>query len=211
MGLLRSFGKSGNPEARPSLFASAGLLRFRQRRLAGHLRGSRFPAAACCFTTSTTAPLTEIAMLAGCACSEDGREQAGMGVAVGDYDGDGWFDIFKTNFADDTCNLYHNNRRRNLLRMWHSAAAWASTPVRNWGCRFCRLRQRWLAGHHSVNGHVYPEVDSQDWVRLQIPAKFTGIWVMANSRTSPRRWVRGLPSDTPAAVAPSETTITTAT
>jgi len=32
-----------------------------------------------------------------------------MGIAVADYDCDGWFEIFKTNFADDTCNLYHNN------------------------------------------------------------------------------------------------------
>jgi len=52
---------------------------------------------------------TDISVLAGCAYSENGHEQAGMGVGVGDYDCDGWFDIFKNNFADDTCNLYHNN------------------------------------------------------------------------------------------------------
>ncbi len=52
---------------------------------------------------------TDIAVMAGCAFNEDGHEQAGMGVAVADYDCDGWFDIFKTNFADDTRNLYHNN------------------------------------------------------------------------------------------------------
>ena len=32
-----------------------------------------------------------------------------MGVGVGDYDCDGWLDIFKTNFSDDTPDLYHNN------------------------------------------------------------------------------------------------------
>src|SRR5215469_8981961 len=52
---------------------------------------------------------TDIAVMAGCAYSENGHEQAGMGVAVADYDCDSWFDIFKTNFADYTCNLYHNN------------------------------------------------------------------------------------------------------
>jgi hypothetical protein len=52
---------------------------------------------------------SDVAVMAGCAYNEDGHEQAGMGIAVGDYDCDGWFDIFKTNFADDTCNLYHNN------------------------------------------------------------------------------------------------------
>ena len=52
---------------------------------------------------------TDIAVIAGCAYSDNGHEQAGMGVGVGDYDCDGDLDIFKTNFADDTCNLYHNN------------------------------------------------------------------------------------------------------
>src|SRR5438094_7913444 len=52
---------------------------------------------------------TDMAMMAGCAYSENGHEQGGRGVAVGDYDCDGWFDMFKTNFADETCNLYHNN------------------------------------------------------------------------------------------------------
>src|SRR5207245_4063461 len=52
---------------------------------------------------------TDIAVKAGCAYNEDGREQAGMGIAVGDYDCDGCFDIFKTNFADDSSNLFHNN------------------------------------------------------------------------------------------------------
>jgi len=41
-----------------------------------------------------------------------------MGVAVADYDCDGWLDIFKTNFADDTCNLYSQQRRRNLQRRY---------------------------------------------------------------------------------------------
>src|SRR5260221_7334238 len=58
---------------------------------------------------NTDGTFTDVAVMAGCAYSENGHEQAGMGVAVADYDCDGWFDIFKTNFADDTCNLYHNN------------------------------------------------------------------------------------------------------
>src|SRR5262249_48290050 len=45
---------------------------------------------------------------AGCAFNEDGREQGGMGVAAGDYDGDGRLDLIKTNFSDDTISLYRN-------------------------------------------------------------------------------------------------------
>src|SRR6185503_12647169 len=44
----------------------------------------------------------------GVAVSEDGAEQGGMGLAVGDYDGSGRFSVFKTNFAEEYNNLYHN-------------------------------------------------------------------------------------------------------
>ena len=51
---------------------------------------------------------TERATYTGLAYDESGMEQAGMGVALGDYDGDGLLDIAKTNFADDYPNLYRN-------------------------------------------------------------------------------------------------------
>ncbi len=44
---------------------------------------------------------TDVAVEAGCAYNEDGQAQAGMGVATGDYNGDGLVDIFKTHFSDD--------------------------------------------------------------------------------------------------------------
>ena len=56
----------------------------------------------------------EIGVRAGVAYNEDGREQAGMGVAAGDFDGDGLLDIFKTNFADDTHTLYRNQGGNNF-------------------------------------------------------------------------------------------------
>jgi hypothetical protein len=43
--------------------------------------------------------------------NEDGREQAGMGTTVADYDWDGHLDIFKTNFSEDTSTLYHHKRQ----------------------------------------------------------------------------------------------------
>jgi len=61
------------------------------------------------FKNNHDGTFTDVAVMAGCAYNDNGHEQAGMGVAVADYDCDGWFDIFKTNFADDTSNLYHNN------------------------------------------------------------------------------------------------------
>ena len=52
---------------------------------------------------------SDVAVVAGAAYNEDGREQAGMGSTIGDFDGDGRLDIFKTNFSDDTSTLYRNN------------------------------------------------------------------------------------------------------
>ena len=52
---------------------------------------------------------TDVAVIAGAAFNEDGREQAGMGSTIADYNGDGHLDIFKTNFSDDTSTLYRND------------------------------------------------------------------------------------------------------
>src|SRR5207249_8791320 len=52
---------------------------------------------------------TDVGIFSGVAYNVDGREQAGMGSTVADYDGDGNLDLFRTNFSDDTPTLYHNN------------------------------------------------------------------------------------------------------
>ena len=52
---------------------------------------------------------SEISLLAGCAYSFNGVAQAGMGIASGDYNGDGALDIFVTNLSYETNALYRNN------------------------------------------------------------------------------------------------------
>src|SRR6267143_707681 len=79
---------------------------------------------------------TDVGMVAGCAYSENGREQAGMGIAVGDYDCDGWLDIFKTNFADDTCNLYHNNGDGTFADLTSASGIGVNSRYVGWGCGF---------------------------------------------------------------------------
>ena len=56
----------------------------------------------------------EEGVLRGVALSDDGEEQAGMGIGVGDYDLDGHLDLFKTHFADDANVLYHNDGKGNF-------------------------------------------------------------------------------------------------
>ena len=60
------------------------------------------------YRNSRDGSFEDIAVQAGCAYSQDGKPQAGMGLALGDYDRNGTIDIFKTNFAGDTSTLYAN-------------------------------------------------------------------------------------------------------
>ena len=105
---------------------------------------------------------TDIAVMAGCAYSADGHEQSGMGVAVADYDCDGWFDIFKTNFADDTCNLYHNNGDGTFSDVTFASGVGINNRFVAWGCGFIDYDNDGWADILQVNGHVYPEIDTHD-------------------------------------------------
>ena len=102
---------------------------------------------------------SDIGVQAGVAYSEDGAEQGGMGVAVGDYDADGWFDIFKTNFADDTPNLYHNNGDGTFTDRIGSSGIGVVTSNVSWGNGFVDVDNDGWKDIFYVNGHVYPEVD----------------------------------------------------
>jgi hypothetical protein len=101
---------------------------------------------------------TDVAVGAGCAYNENGHEQAGMGLAVGDYDCDGWFDIFKTNFADDTCNLYHNNGDGTFSDVTFASGIGINNQYVAWGCGFVDYDNDGWADIIQVNGHVYPEI-----------------------------------------------------
>ena len=103
---------------------------------------------------------TDVAVVAGCAYSEDGLEQAGMGIGVGDYNGDGWLDIFKTNFSDDTPNLYRNNGDGTFNDVTYAAGLGINRQYLCWGAGIVDVdNDAWPDIFH-VNGHIYPEPEA---------------------------------------------------
>jgi hypothetical protein len=104
---------------------------------------------------------TDVAVVAGAAFNDDGREQAGMGSTVGDYDGDGRLDIFKTNFSDDTATLYRNLGDGTFDDKTFPAGFGLNTQYLGWGVMFLDVDNDGWPDLLLVNGHVYPEVDSQ--------------------------------------------------
>ena len=101
----------------------------------------------------------DIAVEAGCAFSLDGKLQAGMGISAGDYDLDGWLDILKTNFANDTPSLYRNLGGGNFEDATFTAGLGMHTQFLGWGCGFFDMDNDGWLDILICNGHVYPEVD----------------------------------------------------
>jgi hypothetical protein len=102
---------------------------------------------------------TDIALEAGVAYNEDGREQAGMGVAIGDVQNSGRLDIFKTHFADDTPILYRNRGSSRFEDVTAKAGLGAFTRFVGWGAGFADFDNDGLVDLLFVNGNVYPELE----------------------------------------------------
>ena len=101
---------------------------------------------------------TDIAIEAGVAYSADGKPQAGMGVSTADYDGDGYLDIIKTNFAGDTSSLYHNMGNNFFEDLTFQAGLGGNTRFLGWGAMFLDYDNDTWPDIMLTNGHVYPEV-----------------------------------------------------
>jgi hypothetical protein len=104
---------------------------------------------------------TEYGLESGTAVSDDGLEQGSMGVAIGDYLHNGRPSIFITNFADEYNTLYRNDGNWDFHDVsYQSGVALPSLPWVKWGAAFADLDNDGWIDLISVNGHVYPQVDT---------------------------------------------------
>jgi enediyne biosynthesis protein E4 len=103
----------------------------------------------------------DIGLESGTAVSEDGSEQASMGIAIGDYLHTGRPSLYVTNFADENDLLYRNDGNWNFTDVsYPSGLALPSLPFVKWGTAFADLDNDGWLDLITVSGHVYPQVDT---------------------------------------------------
>jgi enediyne biosynthesis protein E4 len=100
----------------------------------------------------------EIAVPAGCAFDENGVALSGMGAGVGDYDGDGWLDIVRTNFTDQVTTLYRNNGDGTFHDASMQAGLGINTKYVGFGVGFFDFDNDGYKDIFIANGHVYPQI-----------------------------------------------------
>src|SRR5271155_639768 len=106
----------------------------------------------------------DASLISGFALTEEGRAQASMGIAVGDYNRDGKVDLYTTSFSDDYNCLYRNEGGGNFTDVTFRADLGKPTiPFLSWGAGFLDFDNDGLLDIFVANGHVYPIVDQMDW------------------------------------------------
>jgi hypothetical protein len=104
---------------------------------------------------------TDIGLESGTAVSEDGSEQASMGIAIGDYLHNGRPSLYVTNFSDENDLLFRNDGNWNFTDVsYSSGVALPSLPWVKWGTAFVDLDNDGWLDLITVTGHVYPQVDT---------------------------------------------------
>jgi enediyne biosynthesis protein E4 len=103
----------------------------------------------------------EIAVPAGCALDENGVALSGMGVAVGDFDGDGWLDIARTNFSEQVTTLYRNLGNGAFEDASIKAGLGVNRKYLGFGVGFLDFDNDGWKDLFLANGHVYSQIASR--------------------------------------------------
>src|SRR5271168_3290733 len=100
----------------------------------------------------------------GYALNENGRETESMGIAVGDYQNNGRLGLFNTTFSDDYDVLYRNDGDANYTDdSYSTGVAEVTVPFLGWATEFIDYDNDGWKDLFVVNGHVYPQVDQNNW------------------------------------------------
>jgi hypothetical protein len=111
------------------------------------------------FRNNGDGTFTERGLESGVSLSEDGQAQAGMGLGIGDFDTDGYLDIFKTHFRADTPVLYRNTGKGSFRDATLRAGLAVETRFVGWGAGIVDLDNDGLPDLFFATGMVYPEVE----------------------------------------------------
>ena len=114
------------------------------------------------YRNNTDGTFSEVGVTAGVAYSDAGVPQAGMGAAVGDYDNDGYLDIFKTNFVGDISDLFHSNHDGTFDNLIFQAGGGQNRQFLGLGVGFIDYDNDGWKDIFIANGHMYPETEAKD-------------------------------------------------
>jgi len=111
---------------------------------------------------SGEARFREVGLERGVALDENGKEQAGMGIACGDVNGDGRPDLFVTNFSGESNALYLSGRRGGFReRAAPARVGGPSVRTLGWGTVLADFDLDGDDDLFVANGHVYPQADER--------------------------------------------------
>ncbi len=113
------------------------------------------------FRNNHDGTFTEEGLESGVALNEDGQEQAGMGLGIGDFACEGYLDVFKTHFTEDTPALYRNNGKGSFRDVTIRSGLGVETRFISWGAGIVDLDNDGLPDLFWVTGSVYPEVEKK--------------------------------------------------
>jgi enediyne biosynthesis protein E4 len=106
----------------------------------------------------------DISYYSGFALNQQARDQAGMGLAIGDYLNNGLVDLYTGTFSDDYKPLFRNGGDQGFTEISpEMGIAEVTYPFLTWATEFIDYDNDGWKDIFLVNGHVYPQVDKNDW------------------------------------------------
>ena len=102
----------------------------------------------------------EMAAPSGMAFSASGSLMAAMCISLGDYDNDGWLDLYISDFQGSSDHLWHNDGKGNFDEVSDEAGITGPTHnVLSFGGGFFDYDNDGWLDLFIANGHVYPEIE----------------------------------------------------